>query len=146
MEHVKLVRQNGLSCLLPPNVGRTLASLGQYIYAEDEEGVYINQFISSTADTEIKESRMKIKMDSRFCRMEGSAPAVVRTRNPEHPHSWYSEKWECAEWNFHKNAALTKAIRGFCISPGDTRISIDFHGSQMDGANDQVRADAGKTA
>ena len=47
MEHVKPVRQKwfGVACC-PPNVGRTLASLGQYIYAEDVEGVYINQFIS----------------------------------------------------------------------------------------------------
>ena len=150
MEHVKPVRQKwfGVACC-PPNVGRTLASLGQYIYAEDEEGVYINQFISSTADTEIKESRMKIKMDSTLLQdgkvqlqVQSSGPGILNIRIP-----WYSEKWECVQNGISIKTQPDKGYQRLCISPGDTRISIDFHVvPRWMGANDQVRADAGKTA
>ena len=83
MEHVKPVRQKwfGVACC-PPNVGRTLASLGQYIYAEDEYGVYINQFISSTADTEVRESRLKIKMNSTLLQ-DGKVQIEVQSSDQE---------------------------------------------------------------
>ena len=48
MSHVKPVRQDWFSvACCPTNVARTLASLGQYIYAVDDERLYIHQFISS---------------------------------------------------------------------------------------------------
>ncbi|NTU77236.1 MAG: glycoside hydrolase family 127 protein, partial [Alphaproteobacteria bacterium] len=54
MSHVKPVRQEWFSCACcPPNIARTLASVGQYIYSEDEKSIYINQFISSKLQTNI---------------------------------------------------------------------------------------------
>ena len=48
-EHVKPVRQPWFSCACcPPNLARTFASLGQYIWAQDSQRVYLNLFISST--------------------------------------------------------------------------------------------------
>ena len=48
-EHVKPVRQPWFSCACcPPNVARTFASLGQYIWAQESQRVYLNLFISST--------------------------------------------------------------------------------------------------
>lgn len=48
-EHVKPVRQPWFSCACcPPNVARTFASLGQYIWAQVSQRVYLNLFISST--------------------------------------------------------------------------------------------------
>ena len=48
-EHVKPVRQPWFSCACcPPNVARTFASLGQHIWAQDSQRVYLNLFISST--------------------------------------------------------------------------------------------------
>ena len=49
--HVKPVRQKwfGVACC-PPNVARTLASLGQYIYSADSDSLYLNLFISNEAD------------------------------------------------------------------------------------------------
>ena len=48
-EHVKPVRQPWFSCACcPPNVARTFASLGQYLWAQDSQRVYLNLFISST--------------------------------------------------------------------------------------------------
>ena len=150
MEHVKPVRQKwfGVACC-PPNVGRTLASLGQYIYAEDEYGVYINQFISSTADTEVRESRLKIKMNSTLLQdgkvqieVQSSGPGNLNIRIP-----WYSEKCECVQNGISIEIQPEKGYQRLSISPGDTYISLDFHVSpRWMGANNGVRADAGKAA
>ncbi len=65
MKHVKPVRQRWFSvACCPPNVSRTLASLGQYIYAKDNDALYINLFISSTAKAQFEQSEMSISLDS----------------------------------------------------------------------------------
>ena len=61
--------------------------------------------------------------------MERFSPgAVVRTRNPEPSRiPWYSEKWECVQNGISIKTQPDKGYQRLCISPGDTRISIDFH-------------------
>ena len=53
MSHVKSIRQKwfGVACC-PPNIARTLASLGQYIYAVNREkkALYVNLFVSNEAE------------------------------------------------------------------------------------------------
>ena len=67
MAHVKPVRQSwfGVACC-PSNIARTLASVGQYIYAQDEKSIYINQIISSTLETKVKDARIKLKLCSQL--------------------------------------------------------------------------------
>ena len=67
MEHVKPVRQKwfGVACC-PPNIARTLASLGQYIYGEDKDSVYVNLYVSNETETQINGIPCKITMDSNF--------------------------------------------------------------------------------
>ena len=67
MAHVKPVRQSwfGVACC-PSNIARTLASLGQYIYAQDEKSIYINQLISSTLETTIKDAGIKLRLSSQL--------------------------------------------------------------------------------
>lgn len=47
-EHVKSVRQKwfGVACC-PANISRTLASLGEYIYACEKDTIYVNLFIGN---------------------------------------------------------------------------------------------------
>lgn len=48
MRHVETTRQLwfGVACC-PPNITRTLASLGNYIYAQDQNTMYLNLYINS---------------------------------------------------------------------------------------------------
>lgn len=47
-KHIKPTRQKWFSCACcPPNLARLIASLGEYIYNENDNEIYINQFISS---------------------------------------------------------------------------------------------------
>jgi DUF1680 family protein len=65
MKHVKAQRQRWFSvACCPPNVARTLASLGQYIYAANDDTLFINLFISSSYETTIRGSKTAIVLDS----------------------------------------------------------------------------------
>ncbi len=44
----------GCACC-PPNIARLLASIGQYAYAESDEGVWVNLYIGGTADATVAE-------------------------------------------------------------------------------------------
>ena len=66
-EHVKPVRQKWFGCACcPPNIARTLASMGQYIYGVGEREVFINLFISNEAEIPLTESNVRMKMETRF--------------------------------------------------------------------------------
>lgn len=64
MEHVKPVRQTwfGVACC-PPNIARTLASLGHYIVFGDKNRIYVNLYISAIIE-EI--TGVTLKIDSRM--------------------------------------------------------------------------------
>jgi DUF1680 family protein len=68
-EHVKAVRQKwfGVACC-PPNIARTLASLGQYLAFDDqdEKTLYINLYIGSEIQTSFGENTIRMQMEGRF--------------------------------------------------------------------------------
>ena len=65
MAHVKPVRQSWFTvACCPSNIARTLASVGQYIYAQDEKSIYINQFISSRLQTRVKDAKIRLKQEA----------------------------------------------------------------------------------
>ena len=66
-EHVKPVRQKwfGVACC-PPNVARTLASLGEYIYLVEKDAIWINLFISSKTKTVITDQEVSLDMQTNF--------------------------------------------------------------------------------
>lgn len=82
MAHVKPVRQPwfGVACC-PSNIARTLASVGQYVYAQDEKSIYINQFISSSLETKIKDTRVKVTLQSAL--LNGTVQLTVKTEKPQ---------------------------------------------------------------
>ena len=65
MAHVKPVRQSWFTvACCPSNIARTLASVGQYIYAQDEKSIYINQFISSRLHTRVRDAEIRLKQEA----------------------------------------------------------------------------------
>lgn len=66
-EHVKPVRQKwfGVACC-PPNIARTLASLGQYIYLIDKDRLYVNLFIANETVFEVDNTQVNIKLETNF--------------------------------------------------------------------------------
>ena len=63
MAHVKPVRQPWFEvACCPANIARTLASLGQYVYAQDERSLYINLLIGSSYETVLRDTRLQVTL------------------------------------------------------------------------------------
>lgn len=51
----------GCACC-PPNIARLIASLGDYIYAQSEEGIWVNLYVQSRADVELKGGKVRLEV------------------------------------------------------------------------------------
>lgn len=150
MDHVKAERQKWyhVACC-PTNIARTLASLGQYIYAEDEEAVYIHQFISSTAKTFRGEDKLEIEMKSKLLQ---SGTVTITTLAKEErkikiriPH--YAEDCKILVNGESINVICEAGYCLIALSSGSNSIMIDFGiKPRWVTANGRVRADIGKAA
>src|SRR5699024_611839 len=53
----------GCACC-PPNLMRTIASLGGYIYAQDDSGLTVNLYIGNQADVDINGNNIEVAMET----------------------------------------------------------------------------------
>lgn len=66
-DHVKPVRQGWFGCACcPPNVARTLASLGQYIYTVNQNTVYAHLYVSGEAKMVLNENQVVLVQKSNY--------------------------------------------------------------------------------
>lgn len=67
MRHVKTERQLwfGVACC-PPNIARTLASMGNYAYAVDDNAIYVNLFIASSIEAELESAKVRLTLDAQY--------------------------------------------------------------------------------
>ena len=147
MAHVKPVRQKWFSVpCCPTNVARTLASLGQYIYAEWDSGLLIHQFISSRVTTEAHGAPVTLHMEAD---VTGSGTVRIRTDASislgiRIPH--YADR---PAFSLNGEPCDPRIDRGYAFLEleGVAQIVIDLHVvPRWIGANDLVRANAGKAA
>lgn len=153
MMHIKPVRQRWFSvACCPPNIARTLASLGQYIYAIDSKAIYINQFISSTAEVMIGDAKVTLELESSMLQdgkvklvLKSEIPAnlTVKVRIPE-----YAGNMKATQ---NGQAYSLENEDGYACFAGvdlkENRIEIDFDVKpKWISANTNVRADEGKVA
>ena len=93
IEYLKPVRQPWFEvACCPANIARTLASLGQYIYAVDDRSIYVNLLVGSTIETTLRDTDVRIEQRSGLMhggeleldvRSSGTHPIVVRLRLPK---------------------------------------------------------------
>lgn len=153
MAHVKPVRQPWFACACcPANIARTLASVGQYIYAQDAKSIYVNQFISSELSTEIKGSAVKLTLQNELF-TEGRIRLVIETEKAQN----FTIRLRIPP--YLKSIGFTFAGKGISpvIENGYAVIAVSHEGIQslevtasvkphFVAANSNVRADAGKLA
>lgn len=67
MRHVRTSRQLwfGVACC-PPNIARTIASLGNYIYSMDQNTVFVNLFIGSTIEAPLESGKVLLSLHSEY--------------------------------------------------------------------------------
>lgn len=80
--HVKPERQKWFDCACcPPNIARLLTSIGEYIYAQNQDEVYIHLYGNSTALFEI--NRASVWLTQQTCYpWEGNVQITVSTAQP----------------------------------------------------------------
>lgn len=65
--HVKPVRQKWFGCACcPPNIARLISSLGQYIYTEDDNTLYIHLYAGNETYKTVNGKKIKISVTSGF--------------------------------------------------------------------------------
>lgn len=65
--HIKPVRQKWFGCACcPPNIARTLASLGEYVCFTAEDALWLNLFVGGEINTAIGDKPLSFTIDSRF--------------------------------------------------------------------------------
>ncbi len=67
MRHVEVNRKKWYSvACCPPNIARTLASLGNYAYAKQDEKLFVNLFVSSCISTEFGGMKTEFKVETNY--------------------------------------------------------------------------------
>ncbi len=160
MEHVKPVRQKwfGVACC-PPNIARTLASLGQYlIFADKAEGcAYINIYAAGTYEAETEQGRLVIAEEGTFpydgrmkfhVKTDGGSPRSGKKMSLALRIPSYAESFEVFRNN--EKAVGCPVRRGYIfIKNLEKSEEIEIRAAipaQFVHANPQVRADEGKIA
>ncbi|MCL2865795.1 MAG: glycoside hydrolase family 127 protein [Lachnospiraceae bacterium] len=150
-EHVKPIRQKwfGVACC-PPNIARTLASLGQYIYSVGEHALFVNLFISNQTEVEWADGSVYVDLNTRFP-FENQVNLAVKNvptkgmtlavRVPD-----YAEDYQISADGQKIEAKMEKGY-AYLYLEKDTNIVVSFTASaKFIRANPNVRADAGKVA
>ena len=154
-KHVKPIRQKwfGVACC-PPNIARTLASLGQYVYAQkpEKKELYVNLFVSNETELDWNEDKISVKLQTEFPWVNTYSLEVknvpvdgmdLMLRVPDYAQD-YQVKADgklCKE-----NKEPEKGYRRVHIEK-DTKIEVSFAApAKFVYANPQVRADSGKAA
>lgn len=148
LAHVKPERQKwfGVACC-PPNIARTLASLGKYIYAADEDTLYMNLFTAGEVCSKIGGHRVELEVETDF---PVSGHMVLKVKQWEKGCRLAIRVPEYAE-GFAVCSGDGSPIEGktekgyFYTEPQEGELQIDFKmEARFMRANGQVRADAGR--
>ena len=93
LHHVKTVRQPWFGCACcPPNIIRTLASFGQYIYSATPGELYVNLYVSNKTETRVDGRKVQVVLDTTYpfgsqvgltLQAEGTDPMTVALRIPQ---------------------------------------------------------------
>lgn len=153
IHYVKPVRQPwfDVACC-PPNIARTLASLGQYIYAVDDKSLFINLFISSEMEIILNETPVKLRLENEMMQggklkitvcTGGEKAITVRLRIP----SWLEE----AEFYSGSEKIRPAIENGYAVLAVNREGEQNFELSgqvpaRLMAVNRNVRADVGKVA
>ena len=150
--HVKSERQKwfGVACC-PPNIARTLASLGQYIAYTSDNKIYLNMYVSSQIKAEVsgKEVRLDIKSE-----IPWNGKISVHVESDEQMVGTLALRIPY----YAKNPKISLSGAGLDMKQDKGYINVSLSGTSMDvsfefdmparfiHSNPKVRADVGKLA
>lgn len=154
-KHVKPIRQKwfGVACC-PPNIARTLASLGQYVYSQkpEKKELYVNLFVSNETELDWNKDKIFVKLQTEFTWVNTYSLEVknvpadgmdLMLRVPDYAQDYQVK----ADGNiYEENKESEKGYRRVHVEK-DTKVEVSFAApAKFVYANPQVRADSGKVA
>lgn len=153
-EHVKPVRQKwfGVACC-PPNIARTLASLGQYIYFTDDNTLYVNLYISGNVSAELACGTVEAAVVSD---LTNTGHVELKLKKENMPDSYrialripdYARSYRI--WKNGTELSGFQLEKGYLYLEAEeeaVKLEIDFEvPAEFVRANPKVREDTGKVA
>ncbi|MEY8517053.1 beta-L-arabinofuranosidase domain-containing protein [Lachnospiraceae bacterium 29-84] len=152
-EHIKPVRQKwfGVACC-PPNIARTLASLGEYIYFQDEGCLWLNLFISNKTEVALAGETVRVEVETRFP-YDGKVRIHLESGNPIHGRlavriPEYAEGFTLYLDGAHiQEAVVEKGYAMLTLDQAEHLVELTFPlEPRMVHANPMVREDIGKVS
>lgn len=150
MSHVQPVRQRWFStACCPPNIARTLASLGQYIYAKGPKGLYVDLFVSSQMETRLDDTPVQVAVGAGH--MHGGTVKITLRGGKADRSLFIRMPWYMREPVFTVNGkrAEPEIQKGYAVFPMGEDVEIVLHAdvsARFVAADGRVRADIGKVA
>lgn len=150
--HIKPVRQKWFGCACcPPNIARTLASLGEYVCFVESNGIWLNLFTAGRIETEIAGKKAELLIETNFpfegnikivfC-AEEAAKGSIRLRVPAYAQN--------PQFFIDGKEIFPEIEKGYAVWNAQWKNQTIEYRFEMPPrfvyANPQVRADAGKTA
>jgi len=154
LSHVKAERQKwfGVACC-PPNIIRTLASLGQYIYSKNQEELYVNLYISNVANIAMENNNITINVKTEYPYMSSANICIETEKDNE-----FTLALRIPKWCSLKSLSIDdENFADYVIDKGYIKINrkwsrkatiqIEFNmPAQFIYSNPKVSADIGKVA
>ncbi len=138
--HIKPIRQKWFGCACcPPNLARLISSVGEYICTENEDSIYVNQYISG----KIRLKNAELEIDTSYCR-DGKAEITVK---PERPLTLALRipSW-CKKFNLSGKFTLKDGYAYFEINE-ECKIKAEFEIKvRLIKTSNRVRANIGRVA
>ena len=150
--HVKPVRQTwyGVACC-PPNITRTLASLGQYIYLQEKDRIYTNLYIANRTEVEINGVNFTLELTGDFP-WKSEMKFRIKGESRTYASLYFRIPGYARQFTIRLNGRSTD----FSVENGYAKVEGDFEDDCLEisfetpaefvHANPQVRADSGKIA
>lgn len=153
MAHVKPIRQKwfSVSCC-PPNIARTLASLGQYIYLRNGNQFFVNLYIDNQMDDTVDGNEVSFSLKSSLL-IDGKSKFTIHTEQPCTFTIGLRIPEYVRHYAFTINGVSANPVidNGYAIFTrrweGEVLIEVNFEIlAQFVAAHPEVRANAGKVA
>ncbi len=161
LAHIKPVRQKWFPCACcPPNIARTLASLGEYVVFADDDSLWINMYVGCECETKIGGVPVALTVESglpfagkALVKVHATEPFDGRLmlRIPEYASDCrirYDCGGEIREYGVSKGGVhqeITLSYKG--DAEYDISVMLEFKmPARFIYANSRVQADAGKVA
>ncbi len=150
--HVKPVRQKWFGCACcPPNIARTLASLGTYIFFQGEDSVWVNLYISGSYEAELSGVPVVVQMDSHLP-YHGLATVTVTASQPVRGRLLlripdYAEHLQVTQGGQPVSPPVEKGYAVLPVEGTQCQVQLRFQmPARLIYADPRVAADAGKCA